>query len=587
MAEFNKEIMSISNLEKVNSIFHLPISYIADKMEVNKAMVTDLELIETVDPSGVPLFHYAFRPKTCFGKKVVKEYASFYTTDTGFLKESQQLLKQYQPLATTVVPEDYDDILSIWDEVKNDTGFKEKYQYIDWDYWEYLNKSDGFLQVMSIYNLASPLLSFCVPVIIFIVPFLVIKMKGLEITVAEYTEILKTLASQHAIGKLFTQFHEVKLDEKIYLLLSAAFYVFSIYQNVLTCIRFHNNMIKIHKYLYDIQLYIEHTEKVMNNFLSYSAQLKSYESFNAEIKRQLTTLFDFKKKLQTVHEYKFSLVKLSEFGIVLKSFYDLYSCPIYNESFLYSFGFHGYIDTLNGLQENITERNVNFIKFSKKTKAKASASKFTNMYYPTLVGKTPVKNSYSFDKNMTITGPNASGKTTFLKSTLINVILSQQVGCGFYDKDSILCPFSYIHCYLNIPDTSGRDSLFQAEARRCKEILDLIEENKEETHFCGFDELYSGTNPDEAVMSAYAFMKYLLKYKRVNYILTTHFIQLCEKLDSNEKMVNCHMNTKACGDSFEYTYELKQGISKVRGGFKVLEDMNYPKEIIDNTNEEI
>jgi hypothetical protein len=32
---------------------------------------------------------------------------------------------------------------------------------------------------------------------------------------------------------------------------------------------------------------------------------------------------------------------------------------------------------------------------------------------------------------------------------------------------------------------------------------------------------------------------------------------------------------------------LKQGISKVRGGFKVLEDMNYPKEIIDNTNEEI
>ena len=69
--------------------------------------------------------------------------------------------------------------------------------------------------------------------------------------------------------------------------------------------------------------------------------------------------------------------------------------------------------------------------------------------------------------------------------------------------------------------------------------------------------------------------------------MTTHFIQLCEKLDANEKMVNCHMNTKASGDSFQYTYELKQGISKVRGGFKVLEDMNYPKEIIDNTNEDL
>jgi hypothetical protein len=571
----------ISNIEKVNSIFHLPISYNSERIELQKNIVNDLELVETVDPSGVPLFHCAFQPKTCFGKKVLHKYSNFYTTDTKFLKDTQQLLKQYQLLVSTVVPSDYDDIISIWNEIKNDTGFREKYQYIDWDYWEHLNKSDTFLQFMSVYNLASPVLSFLVPVIIVIVPFLIIKMKGLEITLNEYTEILKTLASQHAIGKLFTQFHEVKLDEKIYLILSAAFYVFSIYQNMLTCLRFHQNMIKIHKHLLDLEAYIVHTEKTMNNFLLYSNQLKSYDLFNAELKRQLSVLFEFKSKLQKIHPYEFNMTKLGEFGIVLKSFYDIYSDPIYNESFLYSFGFHGYIDTIEGLQSHIIEKNVHFIKFSKKT----GKSKFVNMYYPNLVGKQPIKNSYSFNKNMTITGPNASGKTTILKSTLINVILSQQVGCGFYDKTSTLCPFKYIHCYLNIPDTSGRDSLFQAEARRCKEILDVIEENKEENHFCGFDELYSGTNPDEAIMSAYAFMKYLLKYKRVNYILTTHFIQLCEKLDSNEKMVNCHMNTKAFGDSFQYTYELKKGISTVRGGFKVLEDMNYPKEIIDNTNE--
>ena len=36
-------------------------------------------------------------------------------------------------------------------------------------------------------------------------------------------------------------------------------------------------------------------------------------------------------------------------------------------------------------------------------------------------------------------------------------------------------------------------------------------------------------------------------------------------------------------DSFEYTYELQKGISKIKGGFKVLQDMNYPKEILDNT----
>ena len=76
-------------------------------------------------------------------------------------------------------------------------------------------------------------------------------------------------------------------------------------------------------------------------------------------------------------------------------------------------------------------------------------------------------------KNIMITGPNASGKTTILKSFLINHILSQQIGCGCYDSAEIKC-YDYIYSYLNIPDTSGRDSLFQAEARRCKEIIDNI-----------------------------------------------------------------------------------------------------------------
>ena len=131
-------------------------------------------------------------------------------------------------------------------------------------------------------------------------------------------------------------------------------------------------------------------------------------------------------------------------------------------------------------------------------------------------------------------GPSGSGKTTVLKSVLINVILTQQFGCGFYDSAK-LKPYKYIHCYLNIPDTSGRDSLFQAEARRCKEILDIIKESpKSEEHFCVFDELYSGTNPEEAVMSSLAFMEYLAGFKNVNSILTTHFIQVCKKLNSNK-----------------------------------------------------
>jgi DNA mismatch repair protein MutS len=144
---------------------------------------------------------------------------------------------------------------------------------------------------------------------------------------------------------------------------------------------------------------------------------------------------------------------------------------------------------------------------------------------------------------------------------------------------------------LNIPDTSGRDSLFQAESRRCKEIIDCInvkdssEESKEITHFCIFDELYSGTNPEEAVISANAFMNYIVKKPNVTCILTTHYIKLCKKLSKNKMIQNYNMKTLKKNDNFDYTYELIEGISKIKGGLQVLHDMKYPQEILDLTKQ--
>jgi DNA mismatch repair ATPase MutS len=188
---------------------------------------------------------------------------------------------------------------------------------------------------------------------------------------------------------------------------------------------------------------------------------------------------------------------------------------------MYSFGFNGYIDCLEGLQNNIIERKVNLAVFIEENKKNI----MSESYYACLKNNNPVKNTIKLKKNIIITGPNASGKTTVLKSTLINIILTQQFGCGFYSSAK-LKPYKHIHCYLNIPDTSGRDSLFQAEARRCKEIIDSINTYDDDTHFCVFDELYSGTNPEEAELSATAFMKYLTKRKKVSCLLTTHFIKV-------------------------------------------------------------
>jgi len=579
-----------SNIEEINDYFQLPISLNPSKMELNESITTDLELKNTYDASSIPLYNYVFQPKTLFGKKILEQNTKFYTTDVKYLKDTQTLYKKFKSNENESIAEDYLEIMAIWDEIKNDTNFKEKYHYLEWNYkiCDSLNMSTEFLQVMSIYNLASPLMSLLMPVFILIIPFFVIQMKGLKLSITEYIEILKQIAKNNAIGQLFTHFNTVTSDKKIYLLASAVFYIFSIYQNILTCLRFNENLKKIHHFFDRISNYIQHTEDNVNNLLLYTTKLNTYNEFNTHATTQLLALSGLKDNLKHITPYTLSVNKVAQFGKIMKEFYAIHTVEELNDAFMWSFGINGYIDTIDGVVKNISEHHISFCKFEKsKPKAKSGKKQlkknlFKGAYYPVLKDANPIRNDIHLDKNLIITGPNASGKTTILKSSLINVILSQQIGCGFYSSANII-PYKYIHCYLNIPDTSGRDSLFQAEARRCKDILDIIHENINETHFCVFDELYSGTNPDEAVSSAKSFMKYLVKINGVNCMLTTHFIDLCKHLENHKQFKNCHMDTKDNIDNeFQYTYILKDGISHVRGGMKVLRDMDYPKEIIDD-----
>jgi DNA mismatch repair ATPase MutS len=316
----------------------------------------------------------------------------------------------------------------------------------------------------------------------------------------------------------------------------------------------------------------------MENYLEYSKNLSTHHTFNLVVREKFDILKKIQQKIQHITDYNmFNFSKIKEIGYVFKCFYELHTDKVYDDAIMYSLGFNGYMDCLKGLQQNILEGKINYTTFIDESKK----SVLENSYYATLKNSNPIKNTIKFKKNMIITGPNASGKTTILKSTLINVLFSQQFGCGFYDSAKIK-PFNHIHCYLNIPDTSGRDSLFQAEARRCKEILDAITLNNKDTHFCIFDELYSGTNPEEAEQSASSFMKYITKYKNVSCILTTHFIKVCKKLKKIKNIVNYKMLTEKENNNLIYKYTLTEGISDIKGGMIVLQQMNYPKEIIDN-----
>ena len=574
-------------------IFQLPIAFLERKAVLEEHTITDLELLPVEQKES--LYNYVFKPETVFGEKTIPLWSKYYTPDTAFLKESQTLLK-HKMKTCNIDAENQVKVQAVWQEIQSETGFAEKYSYIEWEKLHFLNHNAKFLQCLSIYNMSAPLFSLMLPLFFLILPLIIIKIRGMPITIEKYIELLKFVFKKHQLGQIF-DLSKASVEKILYVAASLVFYLIQIYQNIMSCRKFYYNMTKIHEQIFTVRAYLDSTIANMDILKAQCSGLKTYEPFIEKMAYHRTiceyVLNDFNK----VTPNKIRLKKIGQIGHTMRCFYQLYKNKQFHETLQYTFGLNGYIDNLSGLRKNVLAKNMNTCSFKEK-----KSVKFTNAYFPSLVNEKPVKNTYKIDKHLIITGPNAAGKTTLLKATIFNIILSQQVGYGFYKKANII-PYDMIHCYINIPDTSARDSLFQAEAKRCKDILTKIDldgavganavganaietsfSNKKQRHFCVFDELYSGTNPYEAISSAYAFLTFLNKYDKVNFVLTTHFLDLCRRLEKERAIHNHHMKIETLNDDFKYTYKLEKGISYIKGGVKVLKDLEYPMEIINNTN---
>ena len=576
--------MALQIIKKNDGVFKLPICYLLNNQEIEKHVKTDLELENSSDKSS--LYNNVFETPNVFGKHTALLWCDFYTSDKLFLIDSQKMIKRLckslnnsSESGTEIVETDIaNNTVKIWNEIHTETGFYDKYQYVEIDRFKWLNNSGSFLQLLSLYSMASPIISLAMPVFLLILPFFILKVQGKHVSFAEYVEILKFLFSKHNIGHMFN-LTGASWDKIIYSIVSIIFYVLQVYQNTRSCISYHKNMVKIHTQLFTIKSYIERTLFNMDALHKVGSDLPTFFLFFDANQFYKSVLCDYLSELESILPNKLSFSKIKQIGHVMKCFYQLYKNLDYQMALEYSFGLNGYISNLRDLCIKYQAGVIGKCKFSKKRNDNTS---FENAFHPSIATGELVKNTYSLNKSIILTGPNAAGKTTLLKSTIFNVILSQQMGFGFYKK-AIINPYDKIHCYINIPDTSGRDSLFQAEARRCKDILDEItKDTKYKRHLCVFDELYSGTNPYEAIGSAYAFLEYISKKNNVNFVLTTHYTDLCTRMEKCDGVSNFHMGVESDDlNEFKYTYKLRENISKIKGGVKVLKDLLYPSEIVE------
>jgi branched-subunit amino acid transport protein AzlD len=556
--------------------FQYPIEYIKNKTELKKNVVDDLELIKFNDIEEVKagISEHVVEPKTVFGKQCISELSKYTTTDIEYLKDTQVILKNYPVINQNV--ELHDNVAKIWYDIINDGDFINKYKYIDMKYFEKMNNSSLFLQLLSIYNLSSPIMFFIVPLVMLLVPFFILKFKRLNVSMNSYVSLLKKVLKNHTLGLLLnTNYKEINWGTAAYVLFSIGFYLFQMYQNVISCVNYYKNMHKIHDYIFTMKEFlIETRENIIELENIYNAQ-SSYKDFTSTMVNYKIDINKYIRELNDITPMKINFAKGAQLGYIMKHFHMFYKDENIHKVIDYAFHLNGYIDYMVQIKSLIKSKKMNPCTFGKITKIKKG-------YYAKFINDKYVSNDFDFKNNMIITGPNAAGKTTLIKTSLINIIFSQQIGFGFYKK-AVINPYDHIHSYLNIPDTSGRDSLFQAEARRCKEIIDQFNSCGKERHICIFDELYSGTNPYEAVGSAYGFLKYINNRKNIDFMITTHYGNLCNLMENEKNISNKHMKIELLDNNytFNYTYKMAEGISQVKGGFKVLKDLEYPDELLD------
>jgi len=561
--------------KEIFDIFTLPILN-TNTFNINKELLDDLELINTKDPSQTPIYNKIFKTTTTLGDKCLKKWGQYYTNNIPFLEESQKIYKNFNlNIKNEIIEKAYQD----WCEIKNTNNFCERYQYIEWERIKGINRYSSFLTFLSYYNLSSPLFNLALPIFILILPFFILKMGKIPITWDTYSKLIIMQVKNHIIGKIFYNFKNTNWNQQLYYLFSLALYIYNIYQNIISCYKFYSNTHKISNYFKTLQDYLKYTIYQMENFKNITTKYKTYDITNAQILYHKGILTAFYDDINIIHGKIISFKKIAQIGYVMKQFFVLYDDAELEKSFSFSFGFNGYCEILNGINYNIKNNNINKSKF---ILSKKPIVKFKKSFSPSLINENPVKNNINMFKNIIITGPNAAGKTTLIKSTLLNILLSQQIGYGCF-KSGKLTPFKHIHAYINIPDTIARDSLFQAEARRCKEIIDIIQKNPNEKHFCIFDELYSGTNPYEAISSAYSYLKYMNQFKNVKYMLTTHYIKLCKLFNEDKDTRNFNMQAIIEDKQPIYSYKMTRGISSIKGGICVLRELKYPKIIIQNT----
>jgi DNA mismatch repair protein MutS len=364
----------------------------------------------------------------------------------------------------------------------------------------------------------------------------------------------------------------------------------SAYKGVANYIEYSHTLRNLAMRMSDIQLFVKTAEK-LSNYIASSPELEEvYGSRLIEIRKLLTRANDGSEVGNLVKyllelPYKSWSYFFNNAGKLLAS-HTLF--VEHKDEFADAMYELGQLDAYTSIAVLVDESQkydkdhaFTFVTFLDRKNRSKPYIKLTEMWNPFIDAKVAVGNDIEMGdsvRNITLTGPNAGGKSTFLTGVTNSLLLCQSFGIA-PAKEAIITPFDKINTYIDITDDiAAGNSLFMAEVKRAQAHIKIIKSLKQnEFAFTIFDEPFSGTNPTEGAAAEYSILEALASYTNSLTIVATHYpiVMLLEDMAPDKGFANYKVFISEENHLLHYSYKVVPGKSTQAIAIRILEEEGF------------
>lgn len=557
---------------------------------INDDVLIDLEIFQGLGTdTNYHIFNEINYCHTKTGSHLLKKILASPTDNIKTLVKRQEVLQKImnqESLGDLLVDklkkisEVEDNLLWFWRKLNEETQYLFDMVYFKNKYLKFLNTQEIPMKLYNYYIIIfSPLYGMISPILMVLVPFLMIKFYfKTEVTLRLYLNLLKTVFTG------FSNLYKVNIEKAkhdkiglswtsiISVLVWFVFYIHGLMSNINNS----KNTNRITNIMHEKINYIATIVKEGHNLLEVLGNDISQTDLFIPTKVEKHFKILWHPLFETEPSFRCNK------GLILKTYKCLQEKK---ENLLEMIRYYSNLDCFLSIITLVSSsENIDYCFPEYLSKSPLPVIDAEGIAYPILKSGIITNNmllGLSNPRNAIITGPNAGGKSTFIKSLCLSILFSQTLGVAPATKFRIT-PFSLITTYLNIPDSKGKESLFEAEVRRSQEYIKTLQKlDKKKFSFVIMDEIFSSTNPEEGISGAYAIANTISKYSNNMTVLTTHYSYL-SNLEKTGKFRNYKIPiTRDEEGQIKYLYKIEPGVSNQFIALELLDKKGFDKDIVE------